>query len=377
MDNHANTSAERQWKRFAEKLGRGLKRRYEVSFKTRPVDEITPQENAFQKAVATFPVPIKVMRGSGDGRIWTVIRHALGRPSTLEAEAVVDGKLDAASLGQHFAIPIETKISSLATYFTDDWDFVTTLVDYDVLAEPEKYADEFYRFLHGSFWDVIQRKFFVPAVNYPTKYNLSADAILAPRELLGYAQPLANVRTGLPPTIEEWQTMVASIVLIPQVPEAVQRTFTTAKRLFVFSYFAYDFSTASQHYAFLALEAAVQARWSLTLLDPCIVEFGNGTTTTIPRRTHKEFYQLWKADHRLKLNGRAFPDSMHDLLKSLKQQRVIKPWRVKLIEAGIELRNDLSHLEEVQITGASTATLSSVAEHINAMFDSVKLPEAE
>ena len=54
--------------------------------------------------------------------------------------------------------------------------------------------------------------------------------------------------------------MVSDIVLIPQVPESVKRTFETAKQLFVFSYFSYALSTTSQHYAFLTLEAAIQAR---------------------------------------------------------------------------------------------------------------------
>jgi hypothetical protein len=47
-------------------------------------------------------------------------------------------------------------------------------------------------------------------------------------------------------------------------------------------------STTSQHYAFLALEAALQVRWSATLPKDTIVEFGSGRAFTLGNRLYGE-----------------------------------------------------------------------------------------
>jgi hypothetical protein len=201
---------------------------------------------------------------------------------------------------------------------------------------------------------------------------VAPDPILPASELLKYGQPLANAVTREPPTLEDWQAMVNDIVLIPQVPDSVSRTFRVAKQLFVFSYFVYAFSTVSQHYAFLALEAALQARWCATLPPRTVVEFRNGGRTECQRRpTHKDLYRLWQVDKKIRVNGERFPHSTNELLRALLKKGIISTWQQERIEAAINLRNSLSHLEFAPIMPASAGALVVTAELINAMFDSV------
>ncbi|MGA1998522.1 MAG: hypothetical protein ABSG52_00895 [Terriglobales bacterium] len=210
-------------------------------------------------------------------------------------------------------------------------------------------------------------------INYAEKYDLKSDPILSAPELLQYGQPLVNVRTGQPPTIEEWQQMVRDILLIPQVPESVCHTFAAAKKLFIFGYYEYSFSTASQHYALLALEAALQVRWSATLPRPCPVRYSNGVTTNFDNITHKLLYDHCRVDPKIIVNGDRFPRTNRKLAASLAKSRIITPQEEQRIIAGLDVRNDLSHLEFAPIMGASAEMLSVVSELINAMFDSVPL----
>jgi hypothetical protein len=165
--------------------------------------------------------------------------------------------------------------------------------------------------------------------------------------------------------------MVSDIVLIPRVPDSVKRTFQVTKQLFVFSYFSYPLATTSQHYAFLALEAAVQARWSAMLPRDTIVEFGNGSSTKFVQPTHKDLYRHWRADHKITVNGEKFPNSTYELLRVLLKKGVIQTWQLAKVEAGINLRNDFSHLEFAPVTFPSAGVIAITAELINAMFDSV------
>ena len=209
---------------------------------------------------------------------------------------------------------------------------------------------------------------------YATKYGLKKDPILSASELLQYGQPLANVRTGLPPSIEEWQEFIAEVLLVPQVPEAVRRTFSVAKRLFIFGYYEYSLSTVSQHYALLALEAALQARWSAALPRPCAVAYSNGIVTSFDNLTHKFLHDHWRADPKHKVNGETFPRSNHQLTACLEKMKIITAEDEKWILEAMEDRNHLSHLEFAPIYGPSDAALYFVAELINRMFDSLPLP---
>jgi hypothetical protein len=365
------------WNKIAEKIGRRLRTEYGKRFGNKKPSDLPPEVIALQTALNEFPCAIKVLLVEcGKEQIsWhTVICHDLSRPRTTDAEFLgvvrqesLDLELLRDALGVDLASIDDFRPS---TFFDSNWSFITDIVPYQVRDALDRYAHEFYDFLCNSFWPVIQAKF-CNTTDYKTKYGISSDPILSASELLTCKQPFVNAQTGAPPTLEEWQAMVSDIVLIPQVPESVKRTFETAKQLFVFSYFSYALSTTSQHYAFLALEAAIQARWSASLPKDTIVEFGNGSSTKFVQPTHKDLYQHWRVNRKITVNGERFPSSSYELLRSLLKKGIIETWQLARIEAGIDLRNDLSHLEFAPVTGPSADVLAITAELINAMFDSV------
>jgi hypothetical protein len=366
------------WNKIAEKIGKRLRAEYRNQFGKKAQCDLSPEVIAFQTALNEFPCAVRLLLvecGDGPEASWqSIICHDLSRRKTTDVEflgVVHQRNLDLALLRDCFGIEAagvdEVRPSTL---FDNSWSFITDIVPYHIGDALDRYAQEFYEFLCHSFWHVIQAKF-CTKTNYKEKYGVPSDPILPTSELLMCMQPFVNVQTGAPPTLEEWQAMVSDIVLIPQVPESVKRTFAVTKQLFVFSYFAYPLATTSQHYAFLALEAALQARWSATLPRDTVVTFGNGGSTKFVQPTHKDLYRHWRADHKITVNGEKFPSSTYELLRSLLKKGVIQPWQLEKIEAGINLRNDFSHLEFAPVTFPSAAVVAIIAELINAMFDSV------
>jgi len=366
------------WIGFNEKISRSLQGEYLKQFGHRNQNELSPEVIAFRDALDSFPVPIRVLyidNGKPAESIHTLIQLDLSRPSSVEAEflgVVPVNELDLSVLRDRFGIEAESAAElTPATYFDTAGRFITQVLPYAIGDAPDRYSNDLYEFLRSGFWDVIQAKF-RKSVDYKAKYGVPSDPILPPSDLLTYRQIVTNVQTGEPPSVEDWQAMVSDIVLIPQVSEHVKRTFRIAKQLFIFSYFEYGFSVASQHYAFLALEAALQTRWTLTLPLPTPVEWGDGNRTEFQRLPmHKDLYKRWKFDRKMLVNGERFPYSTFELLRVLRKKGIITTWQGERIESAIHLRNELSHLEFATVTPAYAATLSVTAELINAMFDSV------
>jgi len=370
------------WSKIAEKIGCRLRAQYGKRFGNKKPCDLAPEVIALQSALNEFPCAIRILLvecGKEQTSLHTVICHDLSRPRTTDAEflgVVRQESLDSALLQDSFGVDLATVDDFRpSTFFDNDWSFITDIVPYAIGETLDRYAQEFYEFLCTSFWPVIQAKF-CKTTDYRAKYGIPSDPILCASDLLRCKQPFVNARTGAPPTLEEWQAMVSDIVLIPQVPESVKRTFETAKQLFVFAYFSYAMSTTSQHYSFLVLEAAIQARWSASLPKDTIVEFGNGSSTKFVQPTHKDLYQHWRVNRKITVNGEKFPSSSYELLRSLLKKGILKTWQLERIEAGIDLRNDLSHLEFAPVTGPSADVLAITAELINGMFDSVHLEEA-
>ena len=158
------------------------------------------------------------------------------------------------------------------SFISREGDYFGQFVPYPIPEHLDEYASQLFGFLGDRFWSYIQARY-KKGVDYNEKYGLKPDPILAADELLR-PHPFSGsmVRLdGKPVGVEEWQDAVADLQLIPGVPEDVKGTFDVSKRLYVFALFEWRFFTISQHYAFLALEAAVQARWSRTLPDPVTV----------------------------------------------------------------------------------------------------------
>ena len=124
------------------------------------------------------------------------------------------------------------------------------------------------------------------ATDFNSKYGLAPEPVLDDVDVLSpdfLSSMLVRVDTGLMPSLNDVQNAIAQILLIPQVPESVTGTFRIAKRLYLFGRFEYGFYTVSQHYAFLAMEAAILCRWTVSLPNPVTVQF-NGLTQQMTKR---------------------------------------------------------------------------------------------
>jgi hypothetical protein len=218
------------WNKIVEKIGKRLRAEYRNQFGKKNQCDLAPEVLAFQSALNEFPCAARILLvecGDESGTSWlTVICHDLSRPRTVDVEflgVVRQKELDLALLRDYFGIDLAS-IDEVrpSTFFDDSWSFIVDIVPYHIGEALDSYAQEFYEFLCHSIWHVIQAKF-CKTTNYKEKYGVPSDPILPASELLICKMPLANIHTGAPPTIEEWQAMVSDIVLIPQVPDFVNR----------------------------------------------------------------------------------------------------------------------------------------------------------
>jgi hypothetical protein len=208
--------------------------------------------------------------------------------------------------------------------------------------------------------------------DFNTKYKLTPDPVWDDATLLT-PHPLSagfvRIDTGHPPSLVDVQNVLAPIVLIPPVPDSVRYTFQLAKRLYLFGRFEYGFFTVSEHYAFLAMEAAIFSRWTASLPNPVKVESAK-FKTELHSPSHQKLLELWMSGGRtLKVNGEPFPHSMEKVLGHLESMRVISAETRVRLSAAINLRNTLSHVESSSIFTPSINTLSIIAEMINTLFD--------
>ena len=111
------------------------------------------------------------------------------------------------------------------------------------------------------------------ATDFNKKYGLVAEPVLDDAAVLSpdsLSSMFVRVDTGLMASLNDVQTALAQILLIPQVPESVSSTFRIAKRLYLFGRFEYRFYTVSHRYAFGAIEAAILCRWTASLPIPLL-----------------------------------------------------------------------------------------------------------
>lgn len=213
------------------------------------------------------------------------------------------------------------------------------------------------------------------ATDFNTKYGLVPESVLDDSDVLspdGLSSLFVRVDTGLIPSLYEVQSVLGNILLIPQVPESVERTFRIAKRLYLFGRFEYGFYTVSQHYAFLAMEAAIFSRWTASLPNPVTVQAKN-LNQQMSAPSHSQLAELFyaKDGRSLTVDGLPFPNSLTKVLKTLREGAVIDERTEKRLTAVIGLRNDLSHHESTTVLPPSTTSLSTAAELINTLFDSL------
>lgn len=367
-----------------EKLARRLKALFRKNNPIVHEDEVPPEVLAFRDFIGSFPHPIRVLmvrpepsQIDSHSEAFTLIRMDVCDTST--NSAAYFSALSVSEIHDHvpeiqstFGIANTDLLTDLKpfSFINRESKYFGHFVPYSVSEHLDEFAAQLFGFFGDQYWGYIQARYRKEA-DYNERFDLQPDPILSSDELLRpHPFSVSMVHAdGNSLSIEEWQEHVANMQLIPFVPEDVKSTFEVAKRLYVFGYFEWRFFTISQHYAYLALEAAVHARWSRTLPEKVLVEFGNGVKTQFPRTTHKQFYDHWKVDRKLKINGESFPDSMNDLLRSLLRKKIIKKWQFDRIQTMIDLRNELSHLEQATVIPPNAGAIRFAAELINSMFD--------
>jgi hypothetical protein len=382
-------SASTDWKKIFEKLARQMRKEFSRRFPFKDDGDVSPELLSIRDGIHAFPLPVHVlrldMRGAknqfSEADTWTIVRYDISQKNTNQPQ--FHGAIAINDIANHYSL-LETvfDIPEPAKLFKDlrptsIWDlgtdtFLTEVVPYDIENRLAQYAEEFHRFLVDNL-SLFFRQKFSRVINFNEKYGLVPDPILDPSRRL-QVHPITSMfvklSDGTPLTLEERQEEVASAQLIPQVPESVQRTFSLAKSLYVFGHFEYGFFTVAEHYAYLALEAAVHCRWAMMLSKPAKLTFGDAIDIPNP--------SYWGVSRHLRsiprkplLNGEPFPQSTPEVLQALLKKQIITKWELSRLQIGIYLRNSLSHLEFAPVHSPDSSTLYWVADLINQMFDSV------
>jgi hypothetical protein len=218
---------------------------------------------------------------------------------------------------------------------------------------------------------------FKKEIDFNALYDLKPDPVLPLEEWTRIDSRTAlfvNMWDGKPPAFEERQSAVCDIKLIPKVSEDIQITFQRAKDAYVLGYFRYDFFTVAVHYASLALEAAIKARWSASLPQKVILSHGSDPTEEMPFPSHTKISKLkrmkgWRG--KVCVDGVPFPSFTNELLDWLKYEKIVSAWERKCLSNGLAMRNELSHVEHSSTDTPSSDKLRFLANQINKLFHSL------
>src|SRR3989338_5461997 len=205
---------------------------------------------------------------------------------------------------------------------------------------------------------------------YSELYDIKPDPIIPYNEFIKSNRMNSTFRLSL----NKIQNIIGEIKLIPLVPKEVKTVFNRAKQLFIFGFFRYEFFTISQHYAYLALESAIKARYMKSLGTKAILsikkdqEFSKELTVTTYGAI-LGFCLREKLDfHKLLINGRSFPYSSKKLLDWFEENHLIRKWERSSYDAELMLRHHHLHQERPGPYVPDSDILKRIAEQINYLF---------
>ena len=205
---------------------------------------------------------------------------------------------------------------------------------------------------------------------YSELYDIKPDPIIPYNEFIKSNRMNSTFRLSL----NKIQNIIGEIKLIPLVPKEVKTVFNRAKQLFIFGFFRYEFFTISQHYAYLALESAIKARYMKSLGTKAILsikkdqEFSKELTVTTYGAI-LGFCLREKLDfHKLLINGKPFPYSSKKLLDWFEENHLIRKWERGSYDAGLMLRHHHLHQECPGPYVPDSDILKRIAEQINYLF---------
>jgi len=366
--------------------------------------DVSPTIVALRDAFYAFPVPTDVLLiDSGkvqpveprlfldtkneEGPIWTLVGHHVGEAPGRGIK--FHGTRPLAELGSYCSLLKERFafrdddgsldiIRNLQS--TGFWDYqsldIVDFIPFDIRERPEVYARHFAESLLMDNSEMLIPKF-KKEVDYNTVYSLPSDPILSLEDWTKIDPTTAmfvKLSDSKPLTFQERQEAVGDIQLIPKVPEEIRLTFQRAKDIYVAGYFRYDFYTIAVHYAALAIEAAIKARWTASLRRNVTLLFSSKTNDmAFPSHTkilHFCRREKWDRNKTL-VDGKPFPVSMAMLLDWLERERIITKWERTGLTIGLNERNALSHVEHSSTDIPSSNKLRFAARLINTLFHSL------
>lgn len=219
---------------------------------------------------------------------------------------------------------------------------------------------------------------FKKEIDFNLAYGLQKDPVLTIDEWTKIDPTTAlfvKLTDDKPPSFQERQEAVGNIQLIPKVPKDIQLTFQRAKDIYVAGYFRYDFYTISVHYAASAIEAAIKARWTVSLPQNVKLSCG-GKTKDMAFPSHTKIFEFvmkekgWNRSRTL-VDGKLFPGSTEKLLDWLEKEKIVTKWERSRLRIGLNMRNALSHVEHSSTHIPSSNELRFAARLINTLFHSL------
>lgn len=372
------------WNAFFRRL-RGAVNEIAVKQCPLPMDRSGPERIlSIRRALDLLPVSVNVVTldtegaevARREGRYAFVIHYDLSQPKTHTVTdhgiiALTDFELHSEMFQSAFRVDPASLGDLRVLQFSAQYGYpdILHVVRYDPRNELGRYAYDLFDILGSSSITVL----FQLRHDFNSKYRLRPDTILSEHELLNIDEVNGMFFPGdRDEAIKAAQERVGSLRMTPRVPEEVARIFRTAKKLYIFGLFEYQFFTVSHHYAYLAIEAAVYHRWSQTQPKPFVLTHGKEQITVHDsgRGSISRFCEDKKWNRReVKLNGKRFPFSMASLLARLRQAGFITEFQHGQLETKLNLRNIHSHLEFGPLEMPDSGVLARVAELINALFD--------
>jgi hypothetical protein len=394
-----------EWKNTLSLVADRMREDFHSSHPFKDDGEVSPSILALRDAFYTFPVSADVLlidAGSKQpaghygivvmganfamGPIWTLIAHHTADTSCKEVRfhgtrslADLDSYLPL--LADSFSLDHESYRDSIGNLlfsgcWTWDSEEIVDFVPYDIRKFPTEYGRYLAHNLFMSHAEGLIRRF-KKEHDFNALYSLAEDPILPLEEWTKIDPATAlfvKMSDGKPLTIEERQKSVCDIQLIPRVPDDIRLTFRRAKDAYILGYFRYDFFTVAVHYASLALEAAVKARWSASLLKKVAITCGSDKVEMhFPSHTkisHLYRRNAWRGRTVL-VDGQRFPLTMNALLDWLEHEKIVTKWERKGLGIGLSMRNELSHVEHSTTDIPSPDKLRFVAGLVNKLFHSL------
>jgi hypothetical protein len=357
------------WEEFFRLAFQEVKRRLEVRYRLEDDGSGPPNIVAMRTLIDSLPCPVKVVELRFDGKrhlhlrddVCPAIIYDLANLgcSSIEIRGVVDAYDQATVVktltefglplaeAEYFAHELQGDAKIMGFFDSEGPHMALQFAFYDPRKDPDQFVWDLE--MHLENWLKTIRTP-VEAIDYLALYHMKPLPVLTRQKLLAADPATRNIvrwtgKRFQPLTLSELQRRVRTCVLIPPVPESVQRVFERARDLYVFGYFKRPFFTVAEHQAVLALKVAVKHRYCQALGDTVTLLTWDGKETVLHRPDYERVWRTWNeargAKRRrvaneppvsappLTVNGAPFLSSMPSLLDWLVENRIITKWERK------------------------------------------------